>query len=195
MNKRQSEIMENFCNTFGPHLANTGRWGIFQWIALRLIERGRPIFIGETGCARDPGNWAGDGQSTLLWDWLLQAIGGAGFTVDKNVEAISELRKSMKRMIPVCEDSIRCLMFEPTVQSLDLLYLDSMDYDAPYGPSELHHAGELAVSYSRLPSGCLIAVDDCHSETMGKHVMVKQFFDRMGIKPRIVGYISVWEKP
>lgn len=78
-----------------------------------------------------------------------------------------------------------------------LLYLDSMDlYGAPHemAQSALHHAGELAACYSRLPSGCLIAVDDC-KEPIGKHTIVKAFFDAAGIKPEFSGYITIWRKP
>lgn len=187
--------MERFSQAFGRELGKTQRWEAFKWIAAQLIERNRPVYIGETGCARDPGNWVGDGQSTLIWDWLLQALGGTGFTVDKSPQACASVRPQVKRMGVVCDDSLAYLGHAHLVGSLDLLYLDSRDYQPPYPLSEIHHAAELAIVYEKLPSGCLIAVDDCHAQNVGKHVMMQKFFERMEISPRFVSYVTIWEKP
>ncbi len=56
--------LADFDAQFAKHLANTRRWGAFRMIVADLIARGRPVNIVETGCARQPDNWAGDGQST-----------------------------------------------------------------------------------------------------------------------------------
>jgi len=80
--------LADFDAQFSRHLGNTRRWHAFRLIVADLIARGRPVNIVETGCARQPDNWAGDGQSTLVWDWLLDKVGGTGLSMD-----ISQLRR------------------------------------------------------------------------------------------------------
>ena len=67
MNMNQhNQFWEFFNKTAAPELAlreKTFR-RIFQY--LDLIDG--PVIIVETGCARLKDNWAGDGQSTLMFD-------------------------------------------------------------------------------------------------------------------------------
>ena len=42
----------------------------------------------ETGTARTRGNWQGDGQSTLIWDWLVGEVDGAkALSIDRKRSA------------------------------------------------------------------------------------------------------------
>jgi len=61
-------------------------------------------------------------------------------------------------------------------ETLDFLYLDSYDLTETID-SPTHHLAELASVYPRLPSGCLIAVDDCVSEQHGKHRFVRDWLE------------------
>lgn len=195
MSAKQFDLFTDFIQTFHKHLNESQRWEPFKFIAHNLLLRDRPIYIAETGCIREKGNWMGDGQSTLLWDWLLEKKDGAGICVDISDDACSLACDLTEVMVPICSNSINVLAEHRIVEKLDLLFLDSFDYQPPYALSELHHAAELGAAWHRLPSGCLIAVDDCHGTHEGKHTIVKAFFDRMGIPARFVGYITVWEKP
>lgn len=179
---------------FAPHLYNTARWDAFNLIAHDLFSRKKPVVIIETGCVRKEDNWAGDGQSTRVLSDIANSMLGTLISIDKDPDACALATRLCPSARVRCEDSIVGLS-TGFVEKCDLLFLDSYDYQPPYALSELHHAGELAVAYERLPSGCLIAVDDCHGEWVGKHVMVKVFMQRMGIEPEIEGYITVWRKP
>jgi len=80
------------------------------------------------------------------------------------------------------------------VELLDLLYLDS--YDLVEGiESPTHHLAELTAVYPRLPSGCLIAVDDCVSATHGKHRFVLAWLASLGVQPILESYVTIWRKP
>lgn len=190
------ENLIRFVNQFDPVLKKSVRWPSFLRIALELFSLNRPVFIGETGSLRLLGNWHGDGQSTFLWDFIAKATLGHAFSVDSNIGAFELVKSHCPHVTPFCDDSIQLLAsLDGVIESFDLLYLDSMDYNNQTALSELHHAGELAVCYPKLKSGCLIAVDDCHEPDRGKHVLIKTFFDRFGIPPLIEGYVTVWRKP
>ncbi len=185
--------METFSEAFGDKLLFTKRWDAFSLIAARLLTRG-PINIVETGCVRQENNWGGDGQSTVVWSWLAQRAGGRVFTCD-----IDESNcKTAKRLAPKAAvyhmDSITFLRSYYDASLIDLLYLDSYDLTDDHRAA-LHHIGELAAIYERLPSGCLIAVDDCVTDDRGKHVYVAAFFASIGVVPLIKSYVTVWQKP
>lgn len=61
----------------------------FRKIFEYLDSFDHPITIVETGCARQPGNWAGDGQSTLLFDEYVKSKqpGSKVHTVDLDPNA------------------------------------------------------------------------------------------------------------
>ncbi len=61
--------------------------------------------------------------------------------------------------------------------------------------SPTHHLAELTSIYPRLPSGCIIAVDDCKSETHGKHRFVRDWLLSLGVRPLLESYVTVWRKP
>lgn len=193
------EVNENiaaFTHKFARHLGGTKRWDAFLRIASELFNFHRPVTIGETGSLRILDNWEGDGQSTRLWDFIAKYTNGRAYSIDKSQETHLLVGLNCPNVVSFCDDSLMILpSLEHLVKNFDLLYLDSMDYEPPFALSEIHHAGELAFCYPRLKSGCLIAVDDCHSDFQGKHVFVKAFFDRMGIAPLLKSYITIWKKP
>lgn len=192
-------LYEQFEAEFKPKLGHTKRWEAFSLIAKELLSLESP-FILETGCLRQPDNWEGDGQSTRVWNWIIEKAEGLLSSVDiedRNC-AVAEEYCNDKYASVTTMDSIKYLRTEQChyVDNLNLLYLDSFDYKpGKYHLAELHHIGELACVYDELPSGCLIAVDDCHSDTFGKHVLVKAFFDRLNVQPVLKSYITIWRKP
>ncbi len=187
--------VDAFAGVFGPHLAASRRWQAFMYIVGKLLGLQREIHLLETGCLRRLGNWEGDGQSTLVWNWFVETVGGSATSVDLNLEACS-LAQQVCPLVEVHHgDSLQFLSSNRMLLTkLDLVFLDSMDYFPPHAHSELHHAAELALAYHHLKPGCLIAVDDCLGTEVGKHVFVKLFFDRLGQPPVFEGYITVWEK-
>ena len=175
------------------------RWPAFRYIAAYLLGLQRPVTIVETGTARGAGNWLGDGQSTLLWDWIVAHVGGRLDSVDIDAAACDTAHAQMtsKESRVWCADSIYLLrsMADDVLMpdwSPDLVFLDSYDYDFAMA-SPLHHVGELAAVAKRLQKGALVAVDDCHERDQGKQVLVADYFERAGKVPLVTGYVTVWE--
>lgn len=153
----------------------------------------------ETGTARTPGNWAGDGQSTLIWDWLASEVEGAKVTsIDISQQAVDNAREQTNSVKYVVGDSIEKLGAQATktVSKVALLYLDSLDFDwgQPNVAAE-HSLKELLAVWDRLPSGCLIVVDDCHSPYRGKQTAIASFMANQGISPAFSGFQTGWIKP
>lgn len=181
---------------FKPLLGDTGRWEGFSFIAKDQLER-ETIGIIETGTCRKPGDWKGDGQSTRVWDWIVAAKQGFGYSVDLDIAAVLSSQQLAPHMQVVCQDSISFLRghipFRPT-----LLYLDSFDY-----PEDLtvrvnacmHQVAELASIWGRLPSGCLIASDDSIDADNGKPAITRRILHALGIEPVLDSYVVVWKKP
>jgi hypothetical protein len=185
----------NFAERFAPHLGATRRWQAFVFIADALAELRRPIGIVETGCLRQPDNWAGDGQSTAVWDWLLNQHGGYGHSYDISPDSVAAARAAVSRMQVHQQDSVEALASFASASTIDLLYLDSYDWKAGSDASALHHRAELEAIYDRLRPGCLIAVDDCMGKEKGKHALVLPWLAERGVEPIVTGYVYVWRKP
>jgi len=155
----------------------------------------RPIGIVETGCLRQIGNWAGDGQSTAVWDWLLKQHGGYGHSYDISPESVAAARAAVTTMQVHQQDSVEALAGFASASTIDLLYLDSYDWTADSDASAKHHRKELEAIYDRLRPGCLIAVDDCMGKEKGKHALVLPWLAERGVEPIVTGYVYVWRKP
>ena len=186
--------LADFDAEFSGRLGRTRRWHPFRMIAADLIARGRPVNIVETGCARQPDNWEGDGQSTLVWDWLLDKVGGTGLSMDISAANCHAAAAQVQHVKVACVDSVVGLRTMVQPETVDFLYLDSFDLTETI-ESPTHHLAELTAVYPRLPSGCLIAVDDCVSEQYGKHRFVRDWLAGMRVQPVLRGYVTVWVKP
>ena len=152
----------------------------------------------ETGTARQFNNWEGDGQSTLIWDFFMSILSVRAISIDIDGAAISLAKSQVINPVEfIVGDSVNALTYIPdsTLNKTALLYLDSFDWSPEtHEQSSKHHLKELMVVWNRLPEGCLIVVDDCHSDTQGKHIAVKEFFNSMGVPPLFVGYQTGWVK-
>ena len=94
----------------------------------------------------------------------------------------------------VCLDSIIAIRAISNPEKIDFLYLDSFDLTETID-SPSHHLAELASIYPRLSSGCIIAIDDCVSDQLGKHRFVKEWLSGLNVEPVFNGYITIWIKP
>ncbi len=194
---------ESFCQQFKPLLTaqvyktnEFNRWESFEYIVKNLFNRNKELCIVETGTLNSDNDWLGYGQSTLIWDWLISRTKGIVYSVDIDIEKIRYGRARCNNVNFIHCDSFGFLRgFDAS--KIDLLYLDSFNWSkAEHVSSCLHHIGELAAIYDRLPSGCLIAVDDAHSPTEGKHVLVNYFFKEFFKQPPLVScHLQVWKKP
>jgi hypothetical protein len=186
--------LAEFEREFRGKVGEDRRWPAFKVIAYYLLAKQGPVHIAETGCARQADNWNGDGQSTQVWNWIIERTGGSAIAFDIDPGAVA-YAKTVAPLVDVqCIDSVQGLRMIPHPEKLDFLYLDSYDV-TPGIESPTHHLAELASIYPRLPSGCLIAVDDCKSETHGKHRFVRDWLLSLGVRPLLESYVTVWRKP
>jgi hypothetical protein len=157
----------------------------------------------ETGCAWDKDNWEGQGQSTLIWDWLIDAAKTDGrsisaMSVDITPTSIESARKQTKNIELVLSDSVKHLnsLHSVYLEHTFLVYLDSFDWSIEKNlESSFHHMAELATIWSGLPQGCMIVVDDRHGDHVGKHWMVETFLSHYlkmtpVFKNHQIGYIK-----
>lgn len=189
-------MLERFLKEFGDRLYH--RRDGFAFIIPKLQQLARPVFIVETGTARQQNNWMGDGQSTLIWDWVMRQVGDYAVSIDIDEKAVALAHKQCSQVYCKHADSQQFLRGLVDADKVDLLFLDAYDWGdtkLQNTLSELHHIGELAAIYERLRPGCLIAVDDCHGIDRGKHVLVQEFFQRLGVEPKHRSYLTVWQKP
>ncbi len=130
------------------------------------------IRIVETGCARVKDNWAGDGQSTVLFDKYISNRDNTSIclTVDISENSVRECSLMVSQRVKIYQqDSVSFLatlskQLESTKDTIDFLYLDSFDLDMKYWqPSAIHHLKELTAASRVLRSDTLVVVDDCPS--------------------------------
>ena len=125
---------------------------------IELIKQNKDynIFV-ETGCS------AHGTKSTLLWDKVVNLIGGKVISVDLDPNAVNITNKiiSSKSNV-ICSDS---LLFLPSltesIDCIDFLYLDSYDVDFlnPLLSAE-HHLKEFNCVKHLLHKGSIILIDD-----------------------------------
>jgi SAM-dependent methyltransferase len=186
--------LAEFDRAFKRAVGEEHRWPAFKIIAYYLLAKQGPVHIAETGCARERDNWNGDGQSTQVWNWIIERTGGSAISFDINPNAVA-YAKTVAPLVDVqCIDSVQGLRMIPHPERLDFLYLDSFDV-SPGIESPTHHLAELASIYPRLPSGCLIAVDDCKANGKGKDLFVRAWLSSLGVEPIQDSYVTVWRKP
>lgn len=206
MGPRQVEVITNqdiaveqFLSAFGERLDKRVRG--FECAVAHVFENSDcplPQIIIETGTARETDNWSGDGQSTLIWDWCAARRAYTHVvSIDLSPEAIAAAQAQTKLVEYKTGDSLAMLAaMDPAVlNKCKLLYLDSFDWSyEKNAESSLHHMFELALVYQALPKGCMIMVDDCHTQDLGKHVVVRMFFDKLGKRPVFEAYQTAWVK-
>jgi hypothetical protein len=131
----------------------------------------RPVVIVETGCARQAGNWAGDGQSTVLFDtYAGTRPGSVVHTVDINPEATAACAALVGPGVSIhTGDSVAVLRaiaqdLADRALTVDLLYLDSFDLDVNNPvPAAVHHLKELLSIAGAITRDTLVVVDDSPS--------------------------------
>jgi hypothetical protein len=182
-----------------------------------LDNLARPVFVVETGCVRNVGNWVGDGQSTILFDrFVSQLPGSVMHSVDLDPKATALCNSLVSNNVQLhTGDSVaflRNLARNPPTgfRHIDVLYLDSFDLDlANPHPSALHHMKELLAISTLVGPQTLVVVDDAPLEAMftlssntvtfvstmaisGKAKYVAAYAETIGLKPVFSGYQAGW---
>jgi predicted O-methyltransferase YrrM len=192
-NEKLAEFMES--REWGPRKEQ------FAYLCDRLLSLNHPVIIIETGCMRPNELPWDDGQSTLIWDWVVNQVGGQVFSVDINQENVIFTENLVSKKTQVIRaDSLQylsCLM-PPMPYMIDMVYLDSHDWKGDAldkMESALHHAGELAAIWKHIAPGGIIAVDDCVQEYEGKQAVIEAFFNILRVPAVMTGGICAWLKP
>ena len=197
-------FVQYFNTEFAPRLGK--REAGFR-IMFNLLERGQlagallPLIV-ETGSLRQHGNWEGDGQSTIQFAAFADAYPSEVHTVDLAPEAAELVRRVCgTRVTAHTGDSVAYLHglgSASAPRKIDLLYLDSYDFDpADPFPSAFHHIKELIAARPCLSEGSIVAIDDnielADGSFTGKGYLAKQWFDHVGIKCLHQGYQYIWQ--
>ena len=211
----------DFWSYYNEHVSpNLGyRTYSFRKVFEYLDTQPTPITIVETGCLRQLGNFAGDGQSTHLFDRYVTWRGNDSkvYSVDIDPEATAACLEAVSPLVNVgTADSVAFLNQLADVllaegRRVSLLYLDSFDVDWTYWfPSAAHHLKELCVAIPMIDQETLVVVDDSGIEAMliapnensmqghstnkpsGKGRLVGELAQQLGIPLLIDGYQVGW---
>ncbi len=149
--------------------------------ALKLMnQRGAKIIV-ETGTTRGinlKDIFAGDGGSTLIFARWAATQQANLYSVDICPTAFTNAAEFLapyrKHTTCICMDSVAFL--ENFDQPIDLLYLDSYDFDSHNPiPSQEHHLKEIQAAYPKLTDQTIIMIDDCGLAHGGKGKLVIEF--------------------
>ena len=162
---RAPDFWNYFDQVASPRLAR--RANGFRKVFTYLDRLERPVTIVETGCVREQDNWAGDGQSTILFDKYAEFHpGSAVLSVDVDPTAVALCKPLVTRAQVNRSDSIAFLenlarRWPDQFEVLDLLYLDSheVNLEDPLA-SAAHHLDELLAIAPVICPDTLVVVDD-----------------------------------
>lgn len=214
------------------HMATSGFWNYFnkeasprlgfradpfRKIFTYLDTLGRTVGIVETGCVRTKDSWEGDGQSTILFDrYISNSPGSVVYTVDVNPDATALCKGLVSDRVKVhTGDSVAFLKTlarnKPSdLPTIDLLYLDSFDFDADNPlPSAAHHLKELLAILPAITPRTLVVVDDAYALCIGvkiggeyhllvvhpiwgKAKLIADYASAIGVTPYFTGYQCGW---
>jgi hypothetical protein len=170
-------------------------------------KKNKDFFIVETGCMRaDHGQLAlgDDGASTYIFDDFINYYDGEVASVDINPDNVAHAQKMVSDKTQVyCSDSVEFLWNIPSKRKIDLLYLDSFDFEPEDPiPSQKHHLKELTAVMKNLRKGSIIMVDDNLNTPEfewftkiaqgGKAGFVKEFMKDIGAELLLDEYQIIW---
>ena len=158
--------------------------------------------IVETGTIR---GWGGDGQSTLIFSGLALRLSGSLWSVDNNQIHIENAKRWIGQLNTpniswITEDSVKYLssfLFGAIMEfTIDILYLDSYDYDFndPI-PAQIHNLAEMGAAYGKLGNESIIAIDDANLAGGGKGLLTTRFLLERGWKVIYEGYQRIFIRP
>lgn len=187
----------------------------FRQIFEYLDQQAGPILIIETGVARQPDNWAGDGQSTVMFDRYVTARGPDShvLAVDISADSVTACRAMVGDQTTVhLQDSVKFL--DNLARNADgpgpnLVYLDSYDLDWDYWfASAAHCIKEFAAVTPLLTPYTLLVTDDSppvtHILASGEHTLIApgkiagkgrllaEYADQIGVAPYFAQYQAGW---
>ncbi len=150
---------------------HNGRYKTFLRTMDLMGERDSKMLV-ETGTARCGLQDAkGDGASTVVFGQWAKQHGAVLYSVDIDPQAI----KNAAADLGDCRDCVKLVEGDSIAflagfgQPVDLLYLDSFDYDEhDPEPSQQHHLKEIMAIMPRLHDQSIVLIDDCKLAGGGK---------------------------
>ena len=195
-----NDFVTRFDREFAPKLGM--RASTFRAVLQEAITHAGIGAIVETGCMRQADNWAGDGQSTIIWNEYRKWKGEGNFDsvdLDKEAVALAKTACELDVWSDIHEgDSV--LYLSTYKNMIDVLYLDSFDLDmnAPHDAA-MHCLFELTAAMPNLRRNSIVFVDDSpmgHDfRIRGKAMYVAEFMAKLGIRPFTLGYQVAWLWP
>ena len=157
--------------------------------AIELLDERSATCLIETGVARyGLRNSKSDGASTAVFGLWAKANNASLFSVDISPESISGAREVveelglLEQVKLVTGDSVQFL--ENFADPVDLLYLDSYDYDkhdqSVQIASQEHHLKEFKAIEEQLGTDTVVLIDDCDLPGGGKGKTVIEYMTRKG---------------
>lgn len=187
-------LLDDFDRLFAGKLDH--RAETFRKVIEAVQHLSRPTIV-ETGCLRVIGNWMGDGQSTIVLDWLATETGGTVWSVDKSAMAVQVARSEAGcNTIVVLGDSVEFLSRFHV--KIDLLYLDSLDIGRDERASAMHCLAEFKAARPRLIPGSIVCIDDTFmsgGRLTGKGIFVDEKMTEIGAILIADGYQRAWRMP
>ena len=148
--------------------------------------------IVETGTLRQLGNWHGDGGMTWWFARYAEAHDGHFCSIDNDPKAI-EIAEGFvggDRTDYICADSVEAL--GGYAGKIDVLYLDSVDYNAGHeGEAQSHSLREVVAAEPHMSEHGTIAIDDCKLAGGGKGGLSVPYLMGRGWHGLHDGYITV----
>jgi predicted O-methyltransferase YrrM len=183
-----------------------GRKDFFDLILKLMDERSSQEHnIVEIGMTRIVDNWSGDGYSTPLFAWYINAYGGRLTSVDILPQAITSCANIIKTYeIPTNNifliNGDGLTFFDHFNLSIDLLYLDAWDWkgsDFDKKISEQSHLICFKKAERMLKSGGYVMIDDIFNidSWEGKGKQLIPYLLENNYEKIAVGYVCIFKKP
>lgn len=180
-----NDFWKFFAQTAAPQLAH--RAVTMRQTFEYLDKCADPLIIVETGSVRTKNNWAGDGQSTVLFDRYAQHREGCVVhTVDIDPKVTHQCLALVSDRVQAHTGNSITFLYqlakcEVAPSTSWLFYLDSYDvnWSDPY-PAAAHHLQELVAISPLIQPDTLIVVDDSPSQPRGKGFLIKDYAKAIG---------------
>jgi len=157
--------------TDAPEVFHNGllRHNSFKKVLEELYENKKknPLIV-EIGVTRHPGNLS-DGDSTSIWAWYISKYGGSYYGCDINKDNLLKSEKILKSRITDNDKSeLIALVHKDGIEflktfkynSIDLLYLDTIDWIQGSNESGIFHLKLLLEAIDKVSIGGYIMFDD-----------------------------------
>ena len=191
--QRNDYFLKKFDQLFSFRLGKRaiGFKTIFDYLLSQQMDY---YLIIETGSCRQENSWRHDGLSTVVFDHFVSDMGGKVISIDIDPVATNCTKRICSHHVEaICSDSIEFLWNYKPQKTINLVYLDSFDFDhTNYHPSAMHHIKELLAIISKLTPNTLIVVDDNFANNQGKGMYLDEFFAHTPCKKIIDGFQMGW---